>query len=148
MNVEKKTASILAQKAYEVILGGRKFKFKPLSLSDREEMSAIASTVKESFGGEIGDGDTLAEAIRYGKYAKQIALFIATGAHVRGFMALVRRRLIYRAAYRNASIEELILCMHSILDHVEPAFFLSIIISLSRQNTLKPTKETEVTVPG
>jgi hypothetical protein len=148
MNVEKKTASILAQKAYEVILGGRKFGFKPLSLSDREEMSAIASTVKEAFGSEIGDGDAMAEAIRCGKYAGQIAAFIATGAHVRGFMAFIRRRMIYRAAYRSASTEELILCMHSILDHIEPAFFLSIIISLNRQNTLKPTKETEATAPG
>jgi hypothetical protein len=41
MDIEKKVASTLAQKHYEVILGGRKFRFKPLSLSDREEMSVM-----------------------------------------------------------------------------------------------------------
>jgi hypothetical protein len=142
MNVEKKAASVLAQKSYEVILGGRKFKFSPISLSDREEMSAAVSTIEASIQEGMSDGEALMEAIRCGKYAKQIASFIATGAHIRGFAAHFRRRWIFRKAYLSANVEELVMCVNSIFDHMEPAFFLGIIISLSRQNMLKPTKET------
>jgi hypothetical protein len=148
MNTEEKTAAVLSQRAYEVCLGGRRFKFRPMSLSDREEISAIASTIEFSIDQEMRDGEALSEAIRCGKYARQIASFVSTGAHVRGFASFIRRGLIFRAAYRQASVEELLLCVQSILDHIEPAFFLSIIISLSRQNLLKPTRATGATVPG
>jgi hypothetical protein len=148
MNTEEKTADALSQSAYEVTLGGRKFKFRPMSLSDREEISAIASGIEAFEVKEMSDGETLAEAIRYGKYARRIASVVATGAHVRGFAAFLRRRRIFRKAYRDASVEELVMCIKSIIEHVEPAFFLSIIISLSRQNMLKPTKETGATARG
>jgi hypothetical protein len=148
MNVEKRTAATLAQKPYRVVLGGRVFHFRPMSLSDREEISAMVSTVRASVGEDMADGELMAEAVRCGKYARQVAEVIATGAHIRGFLAPFLRWRVYRRAYRDASTEELMLCVNSILDHTEPAFFLGIIISLSRQNTLKPTKETGATAPG
>jgi hypothetical protein len=148
MNTEEKAAFALAQKPYEVILGGKKFNFRPMSLSDREEISAIVSGIEVSVNREMRDGEVLSEAIRCGKYGRRVAAFVATGAHVRGFLAGLRRRIIFRRAYKYANPEELMACVRSILDHVEPAFFLGIIISLSRQNMLKPTKETEATARG
>jgi hypothetical protein len=145
---EEKAASALAQKPFEVILGGRKFGFRPLSLSDREELSVIVSSIEVSVDDGMSDGELMKEAIRCGKYGRQVASFVATGAHVRGFAASFRRWLVFRRAYKHASIDELVSCIRSILDQVEPAFFLGIIISLSRQNILKPTKETAATARG
>jgi hypothetical protein len=148
MDIEERTSAALSEASYEVSLGGRRFRFRPMSLSDREAISALASGIAPFEGRDMSDGELLTEAVRYGRYGRRIASIVATGAHVRGFAAFFRRRLIFRRAYRDASVEELTLCMKRIFDHVEPAFFLSIIISLSRQNMLKPTKGTEATVPG
>ena len=147
--VEEKTAAALAQKHYTVILGGKKFKFFPVSLSDREEISVLAAEIRTAVsGGEPTDAELLAEAIRCGQYGRRIAGIIATGAHVRGFGAAIRRWRIFHAAYRHACIEELILCASSLFDHMNPAFFLNIIISLNRQNMLEQTKETKATARG
>jgi hypothetical protein len=150
MNVEEKAAAALSGSSYEACLGGCRFKFRPMSLSDREEISAIVSGIEFSLDLDkgLGDGEALSEALRCGKYGRRIARFVSTGAHVRGFGSSFRRWRIFRKAYREASTEELVACIRSILDHVEPAFFLGIIISLNRQNILKKTRETGATAPG
>jgi hypothetical protein len=150
MTVEEKTALALSGASCELTLGGRSYTFRPLSLCDREQISVLASVLSTSVREDMTDGELLKEAVACGRYGKVIALIISAGAHVRGFapLAAFRRWRLYRAAYRSASTPEIMACVKHILEGIEPAFFLGIIISLSRQNMLKPTKETEATAPG
>jgi hypothetical protein len=150
VTAEASVAAALGEKPYDVILGGKRFKFRPVSVRDREEMAAIASEIRYEIRDGATDGELLDAAIRYGKYGGHIARFIAAGAHVRGFPLLrhIRRRRIFRAAYGRATDSEIMSALNGIFNHIRPGFFLLFITSLNRQNILKGTKETEATVPG
>lgn len=159
--VEKKAFETLAEKPYTVTLGGRKFEFHPVRLVDRQEISAISSTI--DLGGIVGgEENVFRDALAAGKYARQVAEIITAGAHVRGirkkrkrlfglFTAISekkRREELFRCVYEEATIEEVYEAMKQIFIHAHPAFFLNITTSLSQQNILKPTKGTAATAPG
>ena len=165
-HLEQIVAETLAQKSYKVTLGGKEFEFNPISLSDREEISVYAAKLKAEIDTQDTDGVLLSKAIECGKFGKEIAKIISICAHLRGSVSVKkeikkyiffksevefeiteeeRRKEIYEYAYKMASTEELQDCVMKLAEQINPAFFLSIIISLNRQNTLTKTKETEAT---
>jgi len=162
-NVEKKVFDALAQAPYTVTLGGKEFEFRPMSLSDRQEISVISGTM-ETHGIVVSDGeqDILQDAIAAGKYARQIAEIISVGAHVRGWKfrfpsvknlrifhsEKARRRNLYRCVYEHANIDEVYEAIKQIFVNSHPAFFLNITTSLTPKSILTPTKETAATAPG
>jgi hypothetical protein len=170
--VEKKVFDALAQKSCTVTLGGKEFEFRPMSLSDRQEISVISENLPpapSTGGGEAdaeGEQDVLKDAIAAGKYARQIAEIISVGAHVRGDIVrkekiwfglrerevviteAERRQELFRYAYEHASFVEVYEAVKQVFVNSHPAFFLNITTSLCPKNMLKPTKETAATAPG
>jgi|GEM_PF-3418560 hypothetical protein len=163
-NIEKKAAATLKQQSYTVTLGGKEFEFRPISLSDRYEISAIASQIRVEVNPDEPDGDLLRKAISYGKYGKEIAEIITEGAHIRGSKTekkkilfwdanvkrseKERKKEVFEHAFYKASEQEITQCIIHIVEQINPAFFLSTLISLNRQNILTKTKETAPTVLG
>ena len=150
-NVEKKVFDALAQAPYTVTLGGKEFKFRPMSLSDMQEISVISGTIgTDGTNGMDDERNILQDAIASGKYAQQIAKIISVGAHVRGFRVFekARRRKLFRYVYEHATIDEVYEAIKQIFTNSHPAFFLNIITSLCPKNMLTPTKETEATALG
>jgi len=169
-SVERKVFDALAQASYVVRLGGKEFEFRPMSLSDRQEISVISGTMWTD--GTIGtdeEENVLRDAIAAGKYARQIAEIISVGAHVRGFKVSsfrfqvsglkvcipfgvasekARRNKVFRYAFKHASIEEIYEAVKHLFINSHPAFFLNIITSLCPKSILTPTKETAATAPG
>ena len=162
--VEKRAFEALSQAPFTVRLGGRDFEFRPMSLSDRQEISVIAGGITpKSPEGDFKGQDVFKDAIAAGRYARQIAEIISIGAHVRGWRFLSlnnirsfrifqsersRRRELFRYAYERANIQEIYDAIIQIFGKGHPAFFLDITTTLSLQNQLTPTKETAATVPG
>jgi len=169
-SVEKKVFDALAQASYVVTLGGREFEFRPMSLSDRQEISVISWAMgTDGTLGTDGEENVLRDAIAAGKYARQIAEIISVGAHVRGFKVSgfrfrvsglnicipfgvafekARRGKLFRYAFHHASIDEVYEAVKHIFINSHPAFFLNIITSLCPKSILTPTRETEATAPG
>ncbi|GHT04911.1 hypothetical protein AGMMS49525_11710 [Bacteroidia bacterium] len=154
-NIEQNAFDVLSQKPYKVTLGGKSFQFNRISMNERQEIAAIAARLELQNHLEAGvnmpEGEALTEAINCGKYGKEIAEIVSIIAHTKGFCDYLkkwRRDRIFKAAYFDATTEEIAICINKFLDQVEPAFFLSILISLNRQNILKPTKEIEATALG
>jgi hypothetical protein len=147
---EMRVAQELAEAAYEVALGGKKFLFRPVTLNDRYSMAAAVADIRLDIDENMNDAEMIEQTLIAGKHAGNVARFISFGASVRGYapIAWIRRRRIFNAAYYRASEDELMNAIRCILSHLNPSFFLSISISLNRQNTLKKTKETKATVPG
>jgi len=154
--VELETYNALAEKPYEVVLGGKKILFYPLSLEDRDEMSVYAS-----FLPTVDDEkeDMLAEAIACGKYSKEIANFIAAASRQRSILPTIalrewhrrkKKERVFKLSLKEASSGEIYNAIKNICEHIHPAFFLDIIITLKGTNMLKPTKtqETNQTAPG
>lgn len=155
MDTENKTFEALAQKPFMVMLGGKEYEFYPMSLSDRQEIAAISSTIPET----IQESDeSFSDALKLGAYARQVAEIVAVGAHIRGSKIKyfrmfgknvpvwvqsekARRQELFEMAYEKASIIEIFNAIKDIFIHSNPAFFLNIITSLSQKNLLTPTKE-------
>lgn len=155
--VEKETYNALQEKPYQVILGGKKLSFYPLSLEDREEMSVYASTLPTIDMGSIKDENVIAEAISCGKYAKEMASFISAASRQKSILPSLwlrnwhrrkKKDYVYKLALHEASSGEVYNAFREILKHIHPAFFLDIIITLKGTSILKPTKETSLTAPG
>ena len=165
-NVEKKVFDALAQAPYKVTLGGKEFEFRPMSLSDRQEISAISDSIPIVEISE-GESDTLKDAIEAGKHSRQIAEIISVGAHIRGdkvrkakigniiipwqtvtVTEKEQRDELFRHVYENTPIDEIYEAVKLIFVNSHPAFFLNIITSLCPRDILKPTKEIEATAPG
>jgi len=169
-SVEKKVFDALAQASYTVRLGGKEFEFRPMSLSDRQEISVISGTMgTDETMGTDDERDILKDAIEAGKYSRQIAEIISVGAHIRKFRVScfkfqvlgfriripvgiafekARRRKLLHYAYEHANIDEIYEAVKHIFINSHPAFFLNIITSLCPKNILTPTKETVATAPG
>jgi hypothetical protein len=167
-SIEKKVFDALTQASYKVWLGGKEFEFRPMSLSDRQEMSVISERIPNMEAKE-NDSDVFKDSIAAGKYAREIAEIISVGAHVRGWKVSgfkfevfglkfwipcgiatekARRRKLFLYAYEHATVEEIYEAIKQIFVNSHPAFFLNIITSLCPKNLLKPTKETEATAHG
>ena len=165
-SVEKKVFDALAQEQFIVTLGGKEFEFRPMSLSDRQEISVISESIGGAFATKETNDDSeqyvFKDAIAAGKYARQIAEIISIGAHIRGWRfryknlkrfrffqsEKARRREVFNYAYYHADIQEVYDAIIQIFAKGRPAFFLDITTTLCLQNQLKPTKETAATAHG
>lgn len=162
-NIEQHIFDALAQRPFIVTLGGKPFQFKPMSLSDRQEISVISSELPEIKIPEDNE-EQLSLSLSSGKYSRQIADIITAGAHIRGWKVIrkkifgkeipvfimserAQRRQLRKYAYFHASTIEIFEAVKLVLLNSNPAFFLHIFHSLN-QNLLKPTKETDQTAHG
>ncbi len=147
-SIEKKAFDVLEEKSYDVTLGNKKFKFNPINLSGRERISTVVANLKIKFNEGMKDSELLAEAIESGKYSREIAEFIIAGSHTKGRFRKLKEWILFKSIFYDADNSEIKKAVIHIMEQIEPAFFLGIIISLNRQNMMKPTKETEATALG
>ena len=148
MTKEEKVYNLIADKPFNIQLGGKDVRLIPSRLVDDYKISSIISKLGDVVESEyITDKDILSLL-----NAKEIAEIISITAKstlsiplIREIDTYFRRKRAYRLALNRATKSEIAMAVVKIIPQMQLFFYRRAIISLKGQNVLKPTKETETT---
>lgn len=141
----------LEQNPYYAILGGKKVRMLPSTLSDDQYVGAIISKFPDLNNEDIITPDDIVSLLN----AKDLAKIISRTAKSRAwfypfriFSTWVRRKRAFYLAYKKASKIELNVQVTRIIPEMRLFFYRNCIITLKKTNTIKPTKKTDPTALG
>lgn len=155
-SIEQQVADALLQQSFEVEIDGKKYLFHKLSARNRIEISRYSAQLPDIDEEELNGMDKLSLAVKYGEYADILMKIFAIASNPKTSWPILRKqriawkqKKIYNALMNSQmNFFELYTLYKKIAEQIAPAFFLNIISSLKGTNHLKPTRETDPTVPG